>query len=159
MKIARQLSFSPLIGIIRSGFKQIKDHRGSNTKISLVDAHMSAFAMFSLKDSSLLQLDERRAQDKNLKQIYELENIPCDTQMRTILDPVASEEIKPSFKAIFEEVKEAGMLEEFVFLGKYYLISLDGTDYFSSKKLVLTDFVVGVERSESLPVGLVVSFR
>jgi hypothetical protein len=106
MKIARQLSFSPLIGIIRSGFKQIKDHRGSNTKISLVDAHMSAFAMFSLKDSSLLQLDERRAQDKNLKQIYELENIPCDTQMRTILDPVASEEIKPSFKAIFEEVKE-----------------------------------------------------
>lgn len=104
-------------------------------KISLVDALVSAFAMFSLKDSSLLQFDERRAKDKNLKQIYELENIPCDTHMRTILDPVTPEEIKPTFKAIFEEVKEAGVLESFVFLGKYYLISLDGTGYFSSKKV------------------------
>jgi len=42
--------FSP----IHSGFEKIKDHRAENTKIPLTDALMSVFAMFSLRDPSLL---------------------------------------------------------------------------------------------------------
>ena len=83
---------------VRGRFEQIADHRAANSSISLSDALMSAFAMFSLKDSSLLEFDERRAKDENLKRIYGLKNVPSDTQMRTILDPVPPEEIKPIFK-------------------------------------------------------------
>ena len=72
---------------------------------------MSGFGMFSLKDSSLLEFDDRRSKDKNLKKIYGLEKVPSDTQMRTILDPVSAEEIKPVFKDVYQVVKQNGVLE------------------------------------------------
>ena len=40
-------------------FAKIADHQANNKKIPLVDAMMSGFAMFSLKDQSLLAFDER----------------------------------------------------------------------------------------------------
>ena len=46
---------------------------------------MSAFAMFSLKDPSLLAFDQRK-NDENLKSVYHIESIPCDTHLRSILD-------------------------------------------------------------------------
>jgi hypothetical protein len=119
---------------VRSGFEQIADHRAGNRSISLSDALMSGFGMFSLKDSSLLEFDERRTKDQNLKQIYGLADVPSDTQMRTILDPVSPEGIKPVFKAVYQVVKQAGVLERMKYLG-HYLVSLDGSGYFSSKKI------------------------
>jgi len=106
-----------------------------NVKISLGDALMSAFAMFSLKDPSLLSFEERREQAENLQKIYGLEKIPSDTQMRTILDEVDAEEIKPLFKDIFRQLQRGKELEKMVFMEGYYLLSLDGTGYFSSKEI------------------------
>jgi len=95
---------------------------------------MSGFGMFSLKDSSLLEFDERRTKDQNLKQIYGLKAIPSDTQMRTILDPVSPEGIKPIFREVYQEVKQNGVLEQMKFVG-HYLVSVDGSGYFSSKTI------------------------
>ena len=56
--------------------------------------------MFSLKGSSLLTFDKRRTNERevnNLKRIYHIKNFPCDTQMRTILDEVSSENLRPAF--------------------------------------------------------------
>lgn len=132
--MVRPITTKRLLKTVRSGFEQIADHRAANGSISLTDALMSGFGMFSLKDSSLLEFDERRSKDQNLKQIYGLEAVPSDTQMRTILDPVSPEGIKPVFKAVYQVVKQAGVLEEMKFLG-HYLVSLDGSGYFSSKKI------------------------
>ncbi len=104
-----------------------------NVEIQLGDALMSAFAMFSLKEPSLLAFDQRRAKAKNLKQIYGLEKIPSDTQMRTILDRVEPTDIKPLFKDVFRQLQRGKVLEQMVFMEGYYLLSLDGTGYFSSK--------------------------
>lgn len=134
MKIRKQLSASGLFRLVRSGFDKIKDHRAANRTIPLVDALMSAFAMFSLKDSSLLEFDERRAKDSNLKSIYGLEAIPSDTQMRTILDPVEPDDIKPLYKDVFGQLQRGKVLEQMTFVGKHYLLSLDGSGYYSSKK-------------------------
>jgi hypothetical protein len=87
--------------IIHAGFEKIKDFRADNQSISMLDALMSAFAMFSLKDPSLLAFDERRNSDENLKRLYKIKTIPCDTQMRTLLDEVDPEEIRPLFKDVF----------------------------------------------------------
>ena len=70
-------------------FSQVPEHRPLNVEISLADALMSGFALFSLKDPSLLAFDERRAKPENLQRVYHIQNIPSDTQMRTILDSVA----------------------------------------------------------------------
>ena len=95
---------------------------------------MAGFAMFSLKDSSLLEFDDRRSKDENLRKIYGLERVPSDTQMRAIVDPVSWEEIKPVFKEVYQVVKQKGVMEQMKFLG-HYLVSLDGSGYYSSKKI------------------------
>ena len=104
-------------------------------KVSLPDTLMSAFAMFSLKDPSLLAFDERRKTDDNLKRVYDLEKVPCDTQMRTTIDEVEPSDVRPLFKDVFGELEQDKMLEKYLFLEDSYLLSLDGTGYFSSKKI------------------------
>jgi hypothetical protein len=130
----RPITTTSLLQTVRSGFEQIADHRAANGRISLSDALMSAFGMFSLKDSSLLEFDERRTTDQNLKQIYGLKDVSSDSQMRTILDPVSAEGLKPIFKAVYQGVKQTGVLEQLKF-GGHYLVSLDGSGYFSSKTI------------------------
>ena len=136
-----------LIGIVRSGFEKIKDHRAANTSISLADALMSGFAMFSLKDSSLLAFDKRRAKDENLKQIYKLEQVPSDTQMRTILDEGDAAEIKPLYKTIFTGLAEGQALSRMKYMGSYSLLSLDGTEYFCSEKIQCRSCLVRKKRN------------
>ena len=54
--------------------------------------------------------------------------------MRTILDGVDPENLRPLYKRVFRQLQRGKVLEKMVFLGKYYLASLDGTTYFSSSK-------------------------
>ena len=132
----KYLSADALFTLLREGFERIPDHRPPDVdiSISLPDALMSAFAVFSLKDPSLLAFDQRR-NDENLKSVYGIENIPCDTHMRTILDPVDPESLRPLFKDVFRQLQRGKALEPFVFHEKCYLLSLDGTGYFSSHKV------------------------
>ena|SRR6266566_866946 len=58
----KHLSADALFGLVRSGFATIPDDRLSDPDISLTDALMSAFAMFSLKSPSLLAFDKERAE-------------------------------------------------------------------------------------------------
>jgi len=132
----KSISASSLIQTVRAGFAAIEDHRASNKTVCLSDALMSGFAMFSLKDSSLLEFDQRRqAKDENLKAIYGIENIPCDTHLRTILDSVEPSGLRPIFKDVFRLVEQNHFLAQMVFMNKYYLLSLDGSGYYCSKKV------------------------
>lgn len=100
------------------------------------DALMAAFAMFSLKDPSLLQFDKRRVeQPTNLKTVYKLNTIPCDTQMRTILDPVLPQELRSAHNTILNELQQGKALEKMRYLEEGFLMPMDGTGYFSSEKL------------------------
>ena len=136
-----------LIKKVRSGFERIKDHRGSNARISIADALMSGFALFALKDSSLLAFDKRRSKDENLKQIYQMEEVPCDSQMRTILDEVEPSEISAIYQTILRGLEQSGELEQMKYLGGYYLLLMDGTEYFSSEKVHCDNCLVKKKRN------------
>ena len=87
IKLRRYLNADALFMDIRHEFEKIPEFRTGNIEISIRDALMSAFAMFSLKDPSLLQFDERGKQDaecQNLKSIYGIRNISSDSRMREI---------------------------------------------------------------------------
>jgi hypothetical protein len=129
-KTRKQLSADALIRTVKTRFEQIPDHR-IDPLIPLEDALLSAFALFSLKDPSLLAFDERRP-DQNLKHLYGIGQIPCDTQMREILDPVDPAALRPAFQDVFRQLQRGKALEEFVFHEGCYLLALDGTGYFSS---------------------------
>ena len=133
-KTRKHLSADALFSLLRTGFARIADHRPGKPDISLTDALMSAFAMFSLKAPSLLAFDKERTED-NLPRVYGIGRVPCDTSMREILDPVKPEHLRPAFKAGFRPLQRGKALEEMVFVQGPYLLALDGTGYFSSNEI------------------------
>jgi Transposase DDE domain len=130
----KHLSADALLGLLRSGFADLADHRSGKPDISLTDALMSAFALFSLKSPSLLAFDQERTEG-NLQRVYGMERVPCDTAMREILDPVEPEFLRPLFTHVFRALQRGKALEEMVFVEGHYLLALDGTGYFSSQQI------------------------
>jgi hypothetical protein len=126
------LAADALYALLRSTFNKVPDTR-QDVVISMGDALMSAFAMFALKDPSLLAFDQRRRDlSDNFRTVFGIQHVPCDTQMRTILDPVDPAVLRPCFRDIFRRLQRGKVLESFTFLDGRYLISLDGTKYFST---------------------------
>src|SRR6266852_4010424 len=133
-KARKHLSADALFGLLRNGFSKVPDHRSDGSKMTMADALMSGFAMVSLQCPSLLDYDKQRA-DANVKTIYGIQCPPCDSSMREVLDPASPESLRPSFKAAFRQLQRGKALEEMVFFKGCYLLALDGTGYFSSKKI------------------------
>ena len=131
IKPSKHLSFDPLIKVIRDAAEKLPDQRG-DSDYSIADAVMSAIAMFSLKDPSLLAFEKRRY-DENIKNLFRVLNVPSDTQMRTILDPLEPDLLRPMFNDVFRQLQRG--LKPYVFHEGCYLLSMDGTGYFSSKKI------------------------
>jgi len=115
----KHLSADALFPLVRSGFANIPDDRLGDPDISLTDALMAAFAMFSLKSPSLLAFDKERAEG-NLATIYGIERVPCDTYLREILDPLSPALLRPLFKSIFRQLQRGKALEPMAFLEDYY---------------------------------------
>lgn len=134
--VRKNLNADAMIKLARKEFDKIKDHRASSSKITLTDALTSALAMFHLKDQSLLAFDKRRQEEpENLHSVYGIGQIPCDSQMRTILDPVDPEALRPAFRGIFRHLQRGKNLEAMTFLGGYYLLSGDGSGFYLSSKV------------------------
>jgi Transposase DDE domain len=132
----KDLSADALFRSLRSQFGSLPDPRSGEVEIPLGDALMSAFAMFSLKDPSLLAFDDRRSDpNDNFRTIYGINRVPSDSQMRAILDPVNPADLRAPFREIFRHLQRGKALERFVYLDGHYLLSLDGTTYFSSSKI------------------------
>ncbi|MCI5167254.1 MAG: hypothetical protein D3903_14465, partial [Candidatus Electrothrix sp. GM3_4] len=55
--------------------------------------------------------------------------------MRHILDGLKPIDLRPAFKEIFARMQRAKILEKYTHMDDCYLLSLDGTGYFSSPKL------------------------
>ena len=132
--VRKRLSADGLHALLRGAFRRIPDHRQDGATIPLVDALLSAFAMFSLKDPSLLAFDVRR-HDQNLNQLYGINHVPSDTRMREILDPLDPEQLRPVYGDVFRELQRGKVLESLVFLKGCYLLLMDGTGYFSSQTI------------------------
>jgi len=139
MKIQEtKLSGDGLIELFYQFFQTVVDHRGPNTTIRLENALQSGFALFALKFPSLLKFEEERKERgmSNLTNIFLVDQVPSDTQMREIIDGVSPKEIRKLFKKIFKKIQKAKKLEAFEFMrlknAPHYLLPVDGTGYFSS---------------------------
>jgi hypothetical protein len=93
--------------------------------------------MFSLKAPSLLSfLKQSDPEANNLRRIYLIQgDIPSDTQMREILDPVKPDFLKGIFRRLFLKLKEAGVLRDYYYHQHCVLVSTDGVHHFSSDKV------------------------
>lgn len=124
-----------LIKQVGEFFTKVKDHRRSNAHYSLSDCLKGAFAMFSLKDPSLLVFRKNYEQRKsNLQRIYDLDEIPEDTALRTAIDGIPPGSFHSLFPQLMERVREEGILESRKVLGGFLPVSIDATGYYCSGK-------------------------
>jgi hypothetical protein len=116
------------------------DHRkqGPNTQYRLQDAVRGAFGLFFTQSPSFLHYQRTLQQTKGQHNVHTLlgvEQIPCDNQIRTLLDPIAPSRLDPVFLDVFERLEQRRMLAHFRGLDKPCLAALDGAHYFSSQAI------------------------
>lgn len=123
----------------RQLFEKIPDPRAGNIVYRLSDIFMSGLAMFSLKYESLLNFDQQTAMERaNLKAVYGVEEVCSDTHLRRLLDSQPPDPIRDSFVDRFKDLQLTGLLSEYEYkIGsdKYLIVSADGVQHFSSKKV------------------------
>lgn len=137
----KSLSADGMIANLKKCFQEIPEHRSNqeNIQFSIPDAALSAFSMFSLKYPSLLSFTNIGRSDstegRNLRSLYQIENVPSDTQMRTILDGVDTRNFRDSFLKLFSDAQRGGILKNFEFMDGKYLAAFDGTGVYSSNNI------------------------
>ena len=138
--MTNHLCFDDLQAILHPCIDSLPDHRkpSPNTRYTIQNAVLSALGIFFTQSPSFLEYQRRlqHTQGRNNAQtLFGVEQIPCDNQVRTLLDPLAPSHLDPVFMAIFKGLEQHRMLDHFRVLGDQLLVSLDGTTYFSSKTI------------------------
>lgn len=132
----KHLSIEGLLKEAHRVFRRIPDAPGYD--IALVDHLMSGLAIFGLKYPALLQFDQDCREETtraNLKALYGIEQAPSDTCLRERLDALDPCHLRPLYTALLSQLQRGKGLEGFAYLDGHYLLSVDGTGYFSSKKV------------------------
>ncbi len=102
------------------------------------DILMSAFACMFFQDPSLLHFQNRLEQSQqrnNLRNIFNVQNIPSNNQLRDVLDEIPSEALAPIFKNFYEKLRRHKHLESYAILPNVLMCTIDGSQYHSSKSV------------------------
>jgi len=135
----RQVKFREMLESLRQDLSGVPEHRtGRNTQYTIVEAGLAAFSVFYMQSPSFLahQRDmERKKGRNNARSLFGVERIPSDGQIRNLLDPVEPGQLGGSFWEVYRYLDEGGHLEQYRGVGGTRLVSLDGSQYFSSHAL------------------------
>jgi hypothetical protein len=136
----RPLSFDHLQALLRQYTAGLPDVRkpSPNTRYTIQNAALGAFGIFFMQSPSFLEyqrlLNQCQGHD-NAQTLFGVEPIPCDNQIRKLLDPIAPRYFAPVFFEVFAHLEQQRWLEPFRVLDHQLLVALDGTQYFSSQAL------------------------
>lgn len=123
-----------VLGLKRYGVEEVK-----RTHFSNVTCLMSGISLYTFKFASLLQFDQTARSNttkaNNLKTLFQLSAVPSDTLMRERLDVITPDVCRQAYTALFARLQRAHLLDHYKFMNKYFLVSLDGTEVFSSDKI------------------------
>ena len=135
----KHLSFTALRKLLSEHFRQIDDRRQSGkVDYSLHDYLMGGFAMMFFQDPSLLAFQKRMQdsiQHNNLTTVYDVSKIPKESQMREVLDRVDPSDLAPIFSGLLSRLQRGKHLVNYQLFEGMYLVSIDGSEYFSSKNI------------------------
>ena len=138
-KPKKNLRFSVLLKVLKDAFNKIEDQRDTEKILyNLSDIYTSAFAMFYFQDKALLEFQrqlENKYRINNLTTVFNISKIPKDTQLRDVIDEHSYNSIISVFKDYFSRLQRGKYLNNFKTLDNSYLVTIDGSVYFSSNKL------------------------
>ena len=138
-KQKKHLSFTALRKALSAHFNAIDDPRQQGKcEFSYHDVLMSAFSCMYFQEPSLTQFQKRMQEEQgmsNLQTLFDVKQIPKDSQLRDILDNIPSEAFAPIFKDYFGRLRRHKHLENFEVLPGKLMCVIDGTQYHSSNKV------------------------
>jgi len=134
------LSFDSLVKKLHEAIETFPDIRtGKNLSKKFEDAALGGFAVFFTQNPSFLAYQTTMQETKgynNAQSLFGITEILSDNHIRNLLDAVAPDFVFPVFSYIFNVLNKSGYLdEEFRSFNNNIVISLDGTQYFSSKTI------------------------
>jgi hypothetical protein len=134
-----ELRIGRMVKRIKEAAQEFPDLRtGQNTRYELEDAAMGAFSVFFTQSPSFLAYQQEMKRNKgrsNAESLFEMGEIPSDSQIRVLLDPVAPEYVNRVFREVYSGLERSKVLEGMRSHAYSLLIAMDGTEYFSSKKI------------------------
>lgn len=146
------MRFRTMLSMLRESLAGIPEHRqGENTKYEITDAGLAAFGVFFMQSPSFLahQRDmQRQKGQNNASSLFEVEQIPSDGQIRNLLDPLDAAQLEAVFWGIYAKLDAGEYLADYQGVAETRLISLDGTQYFSSQKVHCDNCRVTVKDEE-----------
>src|SRR5437660_6363951 len=109
------LGFDALKGILQGRIDQLPDHRkaGPNTRYRVQDAALGAFGVFFTQSPSFLEYQRHLQQTKgqnNASTMFGVETIPCNNQIRNLLDPMMPSSLDGVYLEVFEGLEQHGRL-------------------------------------------------
>ena len=128
-----------LVAAMRRCCQSLPDRRvGRNTTYAVADFALSAFAPFFMQSPSFLahqrHLETARGRS-NCQTLFGVSQIPGDSQVRAMLDPIEPAHFFPVFADVISALRETSGLQEMQVLGDHTLIALDGTEFHCSDKI------------------------
>src|SRR5580765_5860076 len=127
---------------VRDCCLSIPDKRqGQNTTYAMADFGMAAFSAFFMQSPSFLAHQRHLAAGQgrsNCQTLFAMDRIPCDNQIRAMLDPVEPEQFHPAFAAVLAELEQSDAIDRLRVLKGHLLIALDGSEYYCSSCTVRT---------------------
>ena len=137
--MGRNIRLRELLGSISEALDEVPEHRsGKNTQYTLTEVGLSAFSVFYMQSPSFLnhQRDMQRQRGQNNAQgLFGVERIPSDSQIRNLLDPIDPAYLRGAYWSIYEQLEAKGHLAGYEGVEGTRLVSLDGSQYFSSEKI------------------------
>ena len=131
------LRFSSLVASIADCVARIVDTRQLNKiRYALHDCYLSGLALFFVQDRSLLQFQrrfQRKHQANNLSSTFGVREIPVDSQLRDLIDRHGFQPLLSAFANWIGRLQRFKWLQHFQIFDARYLITLDGSRFFSSK--------------------------
>lgn len=151
MKTKKHLSFGSLIDGLSNHLNELPDNRQEEkSEYTIHDAFMSGFACMYFQDPSLLQFQQRLKQNENrdnLETLFNVGKTPESTQLKKIIDDTSSYHFRSVFKDYFSRLQRGKHLEQYQVLPGLYACSIDGTQYFSSKRINCSNCLVTNHKS------------
>lgn len=158
MRPLESLSLESIVSLLSDTFQSLPDLRHPHrVAFQLHDTLLSAFACMFFQHPSLLQFQRRMKERRgrcNLETIFGVTQVPSDSQMREILDPLPCEPLRQLLPVLFEKIRRAGWAKLFKtqlvtdnHQDDYYSVALDGTQYFHSTKLECPSCLVKTDHS------------
>jgi hypothetical protein len=136
MSKVKQLSFRGLIQQLDEVVSGWPDgRRGKNCQYKIRDAGLGAFAVFFMQCASFLnfqQLMRDSLRKSNAQTLFGMEAIPCDNQIRSLLDLIEPSSLFTVFDQVVGQLNRCGQIKPRRVLNRQLLVALDGVEYFHS---------------------------